>query len=97
MDNKDIVNDRDDQNKLLINMITFLVKWVDKNEGNLRSSIIDSINHNIAYVEVFWFNENPTSLHDSIINEGRKVSTDMNFEEAFKTLQSSFDNIIFNQ
>lgn len=92
-----LVNDRDDQNKLLISMIKYLTKWVNKNEGNLRSSIIDSINHNIAYVEVFWFNENPTELHNDIINEGRTVSTDMDFEEAFNTLKSSFDNIIFNQ
>lgn len=95
--NTDIVNDRKKQDEFLMEMILFLCEWMDDNEGNLRSSIIDSINYNIAYVEVFWFNENPTSLHDSIRSEGKKISIDMDFEEAFKTLQSSFDNIIFNQ
>ena len=100
MDNStDIVNNRKKQDELLAKIILFLCDWMEDNECNLRSSIVDSINYNIAYVEVFWFEENKNSdLHVRLFKEDkRKVGTYMSFKEAFQTLQSSFDNIIFNQ
>ena len=91
-----IVNDGDKQALLIRSMIEYLYGWIEDNPG-LRMSVIYSINYNIAYVEVFLFKETNSDLHSDLFSEGRLISTDMDFEEAFQTLQSSFDNIIFNQ
>jgi hypothetical protein len=93
-DEIEIVNDGDKQAVLIRSMIEYLYGWIEDNPG-LRMSIVDSINYNIACVEVFWLDECNSDLHSELMSEGREE--DMYFEEAFQTLQSSFDNIIFNQ
>lgn len=97
-DKIEIVNDREKQNKVIRSMMEYLYGWMDDNPG-IRSSIVDSINYNIAYVEVFFFNHFPTDLHVKIMNEADEEDweLDEDFENAFNTLQSSFDNIIFNK
>ena len=90
----EIVNDREKQDKVIHGMIEYLEGWVDDNPG-LRMSIVDSINFNIAYVEVHWFKENKSQNHNVLIRQ--EIDPPMSFYHAFKILQSSFDNIIFNQ